>query len=52
MSPEPEILAYAQDDLPVALRDQVLALHRQAWPPAGLERSSGPAHDPALRRSR
>jgi aminoglycoside 2'-N-acetyltransferase I len=49
MSPEPEILTYAQDDLPVALRDQVLALHRQAWPPAGLGRSSGPAHDPALR---
>ena len=49
MPPEPEILTYSQDDLPVALRDQVLALHRQAWPPAGLERASGPAHDPALR---
>jgi GNAT superfamily N-acetyltransferase len=48
MAAEPEILTYAQDDLPVALRDQVLALHRQAWPPAGLARAAGPAHDPAL----
>jgi GNAT superfamily N-acetyltransferase len=44
-----EVLSYAQDDLPAALRDQVLALHRQAWPPGGLERGGGPAHDPALR---
>jgi aminoglycoside 2'-N-acetyltransferase I len=49
MPPEPEILTYAQDELPPALRDQVLALHRQAWPPAGLERGFGPAHDPLLR---
>jgi hypothetical protein len=41
MASEPEILTYAQDDLPAGLRDQVLALHRQAWPPAGLERAAG-----------
>jgi GNAT superfamily N-acetyltransferase len=44
----PEILTYAQDDLPVELRDQVLALHRQAWPAIG-EREPRPMHDPALR---
>ncbi|HEY3614466.1 MAG TPA: GNAT family N-acetyltransferase [Gaiellales bacterium] len=45
---EPELLRYEQDDLPPALRDQVRALHRQAWPPSGPARE-GPAHDPALR---
>jgi aminoglycoside 2'-N-acetyltransferase I len=43
-----EILRHPQCELPPALRDQVLALHRQAWPPAGPGRE-GPAHDPALR---
>lgn len=46
---EPEILSYAQDDLPVELRNQVLALHRQAWPSAGPVDEGGPVHDPALR---
>src|SRR3954451_15798119 len=46
---EPELEIHAQDDLSAALREQVLALHRQAWPPSGLERGGGPAHDPALR---
>ena len=50
MASAPEILTYAQDDLPVALRDQVLALHRQAWPSTGEpEPEPGPIHDPALR---
>ena len=49
MTAEPEVLTYRQEDLPAALRDQVLALHRQAWPPSGLERADGPVHDPALR---
>lgn len=48
MTSSPEILVYPQDDLPEPLRDQVLALHRQAWPSIG-EREPGPIHDPALR---
>ena len=48
MTSAPEILTYAQDDLPGELRDQVLALHRQAWPSIG-EREPGPIHDAALR---
>jgi aminoglycoside 2'-N-acetyltransferase I len=47
MIPQPQILTFAQDELPDELRVQVLALHRQAWPPSGPERT-GPAHDPAL----
>jgi GNAT superfamily N-acetyltransferase len=50
MAAEPEILAFAQDDVPPGLRAQILALHRQAWPsqPGGEEREGWPPHDPAL----
>ena len=47
MASELEILTFAQDELPAALRDRVLALHQQAWP-AAAEREPGPIHDPLL----
>jgi len=47
MTGEPEILSFAQDELPAPLRDEVLALHEQAWPWLG-ERPPGPLHDPRL----
>jgi aminoglycoside 2'-N-acetyltransferase I len=48
---EPEILVHAHDDLPAALREQIVMLHRQAWPgdPAAPPGEPGPIHDPALR---
>jgi aminoglycoside 2'-N-acetyltransferase I len=47
MASDPQILTYAQDELPAVLRDQVLALHQQAWPSFG-DREPGPLHDPLL----
>jgi aminoglycoside 2'-N-acetyltransferase I len=42
----PEIVSYPEADVPSALREQVVALHRQAWP---RESGNGPSgHDPAL----
>ena len=47
MTGEPEILTFAQDELPAPLRAEVLALHEQAWPSLG-QRPPGPLHDPRL----
>ena len=42
MPTAPEIVSYPESDVPPALREQMLALHRQAWPRADA------GHDPAL----
>lgn len=51
MAADPELIVHTHPDLPDALREQILALHRQAWPehPGGPARERGPMHDPVLR---
>jgi aminoglycoside 2'-N-acetyltransferase I len=44
-----DVLVHPEAEVPPALREQVLALHEQAWPrDAGAPRGPGPGHDPAL----
>ena len=44
-----EILRFPEDAVPRELRDQVVALQDQAWPPDDATTGSDPIHDPALR---
>lgn len=43
-----EIVGFAEDAVPIALRRQVLALQDEAWPPTDGSPSTGLVHDPAL----
>ncbi|MER7761940.1 GNAT family N-acetyltransferase [Streptomyces sp. NPDC097619] len=43
------VLTCPEADTPGALREQVLALQDEAWPPGDGRPSTGPSHDPALR---
>ncbi len=47
----PQIVAFPEQDVPPALRHQVLALQDQAWPGEEIrteDAGSGPVHDPVL----
>jgi GNAT superfamily N-acetyltransferase len=44
-----DLLVAPEDEVPAALRVQVLALHDEAWPPVDGDPASLPGHDPALR---
>lgn len=46
--PTGEILEYAEGDVPIALRRQVLAIQDEAWPSVDGTPSRGLVHDPTL----